>query len=367
LALDTILQKPVKGIPSWLLNIMEHAVIERLAGFRPGDYAQDPDRVYLAMQKALGTCMIDQWIPRNPLEMGSHGYENAALTATTGLKHPVLDGITIDSPEAVVEHLEKIIMPQIRGRIQSFDEEARVREIVAGENRVQEALGPEILKTGYWFVKFPHLRYGEYGYENYFLAYALYPEVMDKLHSLDADLWILHNRAAARAYREGNLPPYCRLDFDFADNRSLLADVKSLDRVWLPHFARALEPLLKTDVRMIWHCDGNLMDLVPRLLDIGLKGFQGFQYECGMDYEKICQMKTKDGDSLLIIGGVSVTRTLPQGSPEDVKKEMKWLVDHGPKTGLFLGASSSIAPGVPWENIKMLAEGLKYYQEHGRG
>ena len=117
---------------------------------------------------------------------------------------------------------------------------------------------------------------------------------------------------------------------------------------------------------MIWHCDGNLMDLVPRLLDVGIRGFQGFQYEDGMDYEKICKMKTKDGEPLVIVGGVSVTRTLPMGTPSDVKREIDWLVDNGPETGLFLAGSSSIAPGVPWENIQTMVEGLRYYREHGR-
>jgi len=85
-----------------------------------------------------------------------------------------------------------------------------------------------------------------------------------------------------------------------------------------------------------------------------------------MDYEKICAMKTRDGEDLLIIGGVSVTRTLPHGTPDDVKKEMQWLVRNGPKRGLFLGASSSIAPGVPWGNLEALIEGFWYYREHGR-
>jgi uroporphyrinogen decarboxylase len=69
---------------------------------------------------------------------------------------------------------------------------------------------------------------------------------------------------------------------------------------------------------------------------------------------------------LVIIGGVSVTRTLPFGTPADVKRELRWLVECGPKTGLFLGGSSSIAPGTPWENIAMLVEGLQHYQAHGR-
>ena len=78
-------------------------------------------------------------------------------------------------------------------------------------------------------------------------------------------------------------------------------------------------------------------------------------------------MKTRSGEGLIIQGGVSVTRTLPHGTPEDVRKELAWLVKEGPRTGLFLGASSSVAPGVPWENLKAFVEGLAYYRTHGRG
>ena len=151
-----------------------------------------------------------------------------------------------------------------------------------------------------------------------------------------------------------------------ADSRGMLVDIKTLDDLWFPHFARSIQPFLDAGVRLIWHCDGNLMDMVPRLLDCGLGGFQGFQYEDGMDYENMCQMKTRDGDGLFIIGGVSVTTTLPQGSPEDVRKEMDWLVEKGPKVGLMLGCSSSVAPGVPIENMKVLGEGFTYYRNEGK-
>jgi uroporphyrinogen decarboxylase len=127
-----------------------------------------------------------------------------------------------------------------------------------------------------------------------------------------------------------------------------------------------MAPVLEAGVRVIWHCDGNLMQLVPRLLEVGLQGFQGFQYEDGMDYEAICKMKAHDGESLIIWGGVSVTRTLPHGSPADVRRELRWLVEHGPRHGLFLGVSSSIVPGTPAANIRTLVEGLQYYQQHGR-
>ncbi|MBI2193339.1 MAG: hypothetical protein HYU36_15295 [Planctomycetes bacterium] len=366
LALDAIHHRPTKGIPTWLIHVMEHAFIERLAGARPGDYFRDPARTYLAFQHAAGTCLLDQFIPDNPLSMGCRGYENRAKGTTTGASEIVCDGIRVECPEAVVEHLERFIFPSLRKAIGEFDEDARVGEILKREREVQEVLGPEILKSGYGFVRFPGFRYGLYGYVHYFEAYALYPEVMEKDFSLQADLALLNNRAAARAYREGNLPPIYRLDHDMADSRGTFVRVETLDRLWFPHFARCLEPMLRTDVKMLWHCDGNLMAMAPRLLEVGIRGFQGFQYEHGMDYEKICAMKTRDGDSLTIIAGVSVSGTLCHGTPDDVRREMAWLVEKGPRVGLFLAGSSSITPGTPWANIKTFVEGLNYYREHGR-
>ena len=367
LALDTILQKPTRGIPSWLVHIMEHAHLERLAGAAPGDYQRTPEAVYLATQQAVGTCLLDQYIPENPLTMGDHGYEGTDHGPTTGAHDIVCDGMRIDSPEAVVQHLERFVFPQLRRSVETFDQDARVREIIDREALVQQKLGPSILKSGYGFVRFPTLAYSRYGYANYFMAYALYPEVIETCFRLQADVAERNNRAAARAYAEAHLPPLYRLDYDMADSRGPLVSVESLDRLWFPHVARSLEPMLATDVRMIWHCDGNLMPMVPRLLEVGVRGFQGFQYEAGMDYEAISRMKTRDGDDLVIIAGVSVSRTLPMGTPDDVARELAWLVDNGPRTGLFLACSSSVTPGVPWANIRALVDGLHYYRTHGRG
>ncbi len=365
LALDTILQRPTTGIPNWVVHLMQHDHLERLAGAQPGDYRRNPEPVYLAAQRVIGACLIDQYIPDNPLTMGDRGFEGTAHGATTGAAEIVCDGMVIDSPEAVVAHLERFVFPALQRAQEAFDEERRVQEILDHERAVQERLGPTILKAGYGHVTFPYLAYGTYGYVNYFQAYALSPEVMERHFALQADLALRNNRAAARAYVEGQLPPLCRLDHDMTDSRGTLVSLASLESLWFPHFARCLEPLLKTEVRLIWHCDGNVTEMVPRLLAVGLRGFQGFQYEDGVDYRRICSMKTNDGQELLIIAGVSVSRTLPRGTPDDVRRELRWLVENGPRTGLFLACSSSVCPGVPWENIATLVEGLRYYRRTG--
>lgn len=371
LVYDTINLRQTRGIPTCWFNTMQWSQLEAFSGNPPGSYEKDPVRVYSAFMRKSGVCFIDQWIPKNPLGMKDQGYDSGtSRTATTGAAEIIRDGMLIDSPEAAVAHMEKFLFPQWEkwGRDLEANADEEVRRRIAGEVDVQNLFGMNLLKGPYHgFFSFPAFLYGQYGYENYFMAYSLYPEIIERGFKINADASAIHNRISARAIIEGGLPRLLRLDHDMADSRGTLVDIQSLDRIWFPNFVRAIQPLLDAGIRLIWHCDGNLMEMVPRLLECGLGGFQGFQYEDGMDYGKICQMKTRTGDDLFIIAGVSVTRTLPHGTPGDVRREMDWLVEKGPKVGLMLGCSSSIAPGVPMENMKTLIEGFAHYRKNGRG
>ncbi len=53
-------------------------------------------------------------------------------------------------------------------------------------------------------------------------------------------------------------------------------------------------------------------------------------------------MKTRNGDDLFIIAGVSLTITLAKGKPADVKRQMDYLVEKGSKVGLILGCYYAI-------------------------
>jgi len=369
LAWDVLHMKPTKGIPQWHIFLMGIPEIEHFAGRQAGSYHKDVEGTYLEFQRRIGTCFLDQYIPDNPLSMDASGLAGHERSASAGLEEIVLDGIRIDSPEAVVEHMERFALPRFRQSIDSFDldDPEPVLRLIRQERETQRKFGPDILKVPHGgFISQPYFRYGDYGYVNYFTAYALYPELMERDFSLQADFAFKLHTVAARAIKQGNLPPVLRIGADMADSRGTLVDIKSLDRIWLPHFDRCHGPLLDAGIKLLWHCDGNLMELIPRLIECGVSGFQGFQYEDGMDYEKICKMTDRDGNPLMIWAGVSVTRTLPFGTPQQVRDELKFLVRYGPKVGLCLGGSSSITPGVRRENLQALFEGMNYYRDHGR-
>lgn len=370
LSTDTLDLVCRRQIPTGLLHLMDIPYLEERSENARGSYAQDPDKVYLDFQKRAGCCMIDQYLAHNPLSMGNEGYSGETERgASTGAADTILDGIAIDSPEAVIEHLERYVFPGLaHASTGKMDASGTIENLVREEREMQAKLGPSILKVPYGegFQHFPCLRYTTYGYVNYFEAFLMYPEVMEKDFRLQADVAVARNRVVARAYEEGKLPKMLRLDHDMADGRGTLVDIRMLDTLWFPHFARSIQPYLDAGVRLVWHCDGNLMEMVPRLLESGISGFQGFQYEYGMDYPQICRMRTREGEPLIIEAGVSVTTTLPFGTVEQVREEVRWLVEQGPEVGLFLALSSSACPGIPWENLDAALEGMAYYREHGR-
>jgi len=82
-----------------------------------------------------------------------------------------------------------------------------------------------------------------------------------------------------------------------------------------PHVKYSMEPYLDAGIRFIHHCDGNVMPLVDDMVAAGYSGFQGFQYECGVDIYELRKHRSLKGEEMLIMGGLSVTRTLPFGTP----------------------------------------------------
>ena len=367
LAYAAINREPADGIPICWMNIMEHEIIEKLAGAPKGGYKKNPRETYVKMQKNIGACMIDQYIPENPLSMETSGYRGGNKGNTTGADKIYADGMLIESPEDAAAHMEKHIIPNLANAIKNFGEAAEseiAKTVAEHEINSQHEIGPEILKSGYGHLSFPVFLYYLYGYEYYFGAYALYPEIIDRVFALQGDYAYLRNKAVVKAFVQSGLPLYHRLDHDMADGKGLLANPKTLERAWVPAFIKAISPAVDAEFTLLWHCDGNLMQLVPYLLEAGINGFQGFQYEFGMDYPHICGLKAKDGKTMVIEAGVSVTRELPLGKPDDVVKQLKQLVEYGPKTGLFLGMSSSCVPGTPYENILAAVEGMKYYRKH---
>ena len=119
-----------------------------------------------------------------------------------------------------------------------------------------------------------------------------------------------------------------------------------------------LKPRLAATVRAVkqarpeafvfYHSDGNVEAAVPDLIEAGIDILNPVQPEC-MDPAAV---KLKFGDRLAFWGTVSVQQTMPFGSPEAVRAEVRSRIRSvGKGGGLILAPAHVLGPETPWENI----------------
>ncbi len=94
---------------------------------------------------------------------------------------------------------------------------------------------------------------------------------------------------------------------------------------------------------------------------MGIDVLQSLQFDAtGMDP---VILKSRFGQRLCFQGGASVQKTLPFGSPDQVREEVERLITVlGKGGGYIFGPSHSIQAGTPPENVVTMFEtALSYY------
>jgi uroporphyrinogen decarboxylase len=100
------------------------------------------------------------------------------------------------------------------------------------------------------------------------------------------------------------------------------------------------------------HSCGDVDELFDDLVSIGLGVFNPFQPEV-MDVAGIME---RYRGRLAFWGGVSTQRTMPYGTPEDVRREVRRMRDLGRDGGYILSPSHALEGDVPLENLLALIE-----------
>ncbi|MFC1607585.1 uroporphyrinogen decarboxylase family protein [Candidatus Latescibacterota bacterium] len=165
--------------------------------------------------------------------------------------------------------------------------------------------------------------------------------------------------ASARHLAEADLDLLILGD-DIAMQTGLLM---SLD-MWREHFKPRLMRVIqaakdvKPDIVVFYHSDGNVWDAIPDLIDAGIDVLNPVQPEC-MDPAAV---KREFGDRLSFFGTISLQETMPFGTTDDVRTEVKLRMETvGRNGGLLLAPSHVLQPDVPWENIVAFFEAVEEY------
>lgn len=330
--------RPVDRIPmlgGWNLGVDN---ISRIAGIAPEEYARHPFGAVLRANRALH---VDGLILGTIVPQPGEDLRNMHLSQSS------FDHV---EPEAVLEDA---------GRLPEAEADM-LRDYPAAENeaalrdqyrRFVSAIGDMVAIPTHWNSIANFSLYSRYGYEAFLAAVALYPEAVEKLFWQSAIQARQQNIILCRLIREFDLPPVLFCGCDICTGQGPLVSPAFLKERYWPHARYSVEPLLEAGIRLVYHCDGNVMPIIEDIVAAGFSGFQGFQYEFGVDPYKIREY-VRDRPSLFF-AGLSVSKTLPLGTVEDVRREVEYVMDFSRGgQGLFLFTSNVTSGDVPPENIR---------------
>jgi len=120
-----------------------------------------------------------------------------------------------------------------------------------------------------------------------------------------------------------------------------------------PRLARLLSAARGQGLVTMLHSCGNVSAIIPDLIEIGLDILHPIQPEA-MD---VCALKREYGRDLTLCGGISTQQTLPYGTPNDVREEVRHKVRVlGQGGGYILEPGITLQADVPLANLVALVE-----------
>ncbi len=192
------------------------------------------------------------------------------------------------------------------------------------------------------------------GFQDWFLDLAGNHELFQALMHAVLEVMIEMNR---RALAEVG---------DLIDIVAFGDDVGMQDRTIcsLPLYRKLIRPFQErivatirshTKAKILYHTCGSVYHFIPDFIEMGIDALNPVQVRARhMEPERL---KREFGDRIAFWGGIDTQRVLPQGTPDEVRAEVRRMFEiMGPGGGWVLAAVHNIQPDVPPENVLAMFE-----------
>lgn len=145
---------------------------------------------------------------------------------------------------------------------------------------------------------------------------------------------------------------------DFGTQRGPMMSLPMWRRYFRPAFRQYIEQAHRFGLRVMHHTCGSVRYLMDEFVDAGLDIVQSVQP--GARDMDLAALKRDFGRHLSFHGSLDIQRTLPFGTPEEVRAEVETrLRDGRPGGGFILGTAHNILPDTPTRNILALFDAYR--------
>ncbi len=144
---------------------------------------------------------------------------------------------------------------------------------------------------------------------------------------------------------------------DLGTEQSLLMSPAMYRRVLKPIHADYIAFIKsRTKAKVFFHTDGDVFDLLDDLVEIGVDILNPVQSGSGK-LGNLAEVKRRYGSRLAFCGAIDTQHVLPNGTPEEVRAEVRRAIATlGPGGGYLLSAVHTVMNEVPAENVLAMVD-----------
>jgi uroporphyrinogen decarboxylase len=201
------------------------------------------------------------------------------------------------------------------------------------------------------------------GMDTFLLNLAMEPEFAEALLKKIAELCktlMGHFLDAA-----GDQLDIIKIGDDIGTQESLLMSPKMYRRILKPIHADYISFIKeRTKAKVFFHTDGDVFDLIPDFIEIGVDILNPIQTSAGK-MANLPELKSRFGDKLTFCGAVDTHHILPHGTIQDVRNEVKRVIDiMAPGGGYMVASVHTIMDEVPPENILAMVDAVEEFGKY---
>ena len=299
---------------------------------------QDLDRVpcFFRAEQEVEARLMEVFGLRHSLDI--NGYFNAdTLQVTAYFTPPDLTQVE------TVDDVDRLAWPDRT----SFD-------LAGYANRVREARATGLaVLGGAWATIFtgPRRAMGE---AKYLMAMLDHPDLIADVTERSTESYLGINQAIFSACA-GSIDVFS-FGSDFGSQRSLFIGRDSFLRFFKPHLTRLAHQAKGFGLKVMFHTCGAVSEIIPDLIDCGIDVLDPVQASA----HDMAPPRLADNfkGRIAFHGGISTQTTLPHGTPEQVRDEVRRAIQTLGPTGYICGPDQDMMDDVPMANMVAMYEAI---------
>ncbi len=149
---------------------------------------------------------------------------------------------------------------------------------------------------------------------------------------------------------------------DLGTQNSLVISPKMYREILKPIHADFISFIkARTKAKIFFHSCGDVAPLIEDFIEIGVDILNPIQTSAGI-MSDLPSLKKRFGSNIVFCGGIDTRRILPFGSVEEVREEVRRVLQIlGPGGGFMIGAVHTVLDDVPPENVLAMVDAVEEF------